>query len=485
MTADAVSPRVPARPLRWPDVVFDLHDVAQQLGAAPTWIVGGAVRDAYLGRALHDIDLVTAGDSVALGRALLTGLVNQAQGDFYVMDRERGVVRLILYRPDGNFVIDLARLRGGDLLADLRDRDFTFNAMAVDLHSDLMHIIDPLNGEQDLTAKRVRQCNPSSIADDPVRGLRAIRMSVLFQARMDSDTRAAIRQSAPYLGTVSAERTRDALFKLLALPRPATALRVGSVLGLLAVPLPEVAALPGKAVSHPDGLDAWGVALLTVEKLAGLLATISPRRTDLTAAVFNLGLVVVALDLFRSQLQAHIAQAWPDERTHESLLVLAALLLAADVDTEAIKRRADALRLSSDERKRLQAIAEGIEQVAGVGLDDLALHRFWRRYEAAGIDLCLMSLARHLGQQGSALDQDSWVALLERTQQILAAYFSRYDTVVEPVPLVDGQTLCEALHIKPGPRIGQLLTAIREAQVVGDVQSVDDALTLARSLIDV
>ena len=139
-----LTPHEPYRPLVWPDVVYDLQDMVAD-APQPVYIVGGAVRDALLHRPVTDIDLAAASGGIALARRL----ANALHGDFFVLDAERDVGRTLVDTPQGRLIIDVARFRGEDLLADLSDSDFTINEMAVDLKGDLRLLIDPLCGEQD------------------------------------------------------------------------------------------------------------------------------------------------------------------------------------------------------------------------------------------------------------------------------------------------------------------------------------------------
>lgn len=477
-----MTPRSPRRPLLWPDALYDLRDALEAI-PAPVYIVGGAVRDAYMGRPAHDLDFATLGNPIKVARRIADAF----DGDVYVMDAERGVARAMIDRPDGRYVVDVAAFRGLDLLADLTMRDFTFNAMAVHLQGDLTQIIDPLDGETDLFDKVLRQCSDSTFRDDPLRVLRAIRQSVQFSARIEPRTLATLRESIAALPVVSAERLRDEFFKMLALPRASGALRVAARLNLLAVIVPELP--PLRDVPAPTGGDMWDATLFALDKMQSILQTISPRRTDLSASVFDLGMMVMALDRFRPQLQAHIAAMWPDERTHAALLNLAALYhLTATPHTELdavemVGGRARALRLSVDEIRRLRLVVGAYRQPLQTPLDDLSMHRFWHRYGESGVDLCLLGMAAHLAEKGVELDQDEWIVLMERLRVLLFAYYERHEQVVAPPPLLNGAELIDALALTPGKQIGQLLDAIREAQVTGEVSTRDEALALARALI--
>ncbi len=477
-----MTPRTPRRPLVWPDGVFDLRDEAG-LEDETVYIVGGAVRDAAFGLPIHDLDLTTPSNPIKIARRIADAF----NGDVYVMDAERGVARAMIDRPDGHYVIDVTAFRGPDLLADLADRDFTLNAMAVDLHSELSQVIDPLGGETDLFDKVIRRCSPLALADDPLRALRAIRQSTKLNARIEPETLADIRAVVPYLVDVSAERVRDEFFKILHLNRASTALRIAERLGLLDYILPEL--IPLRDIIRQDE-SLWDTTLYAVEKLHGILSIISPRRTDATAAVFDFGMVVMALDKFRQELHQHIEVIWPDERTHKALLCLSVLLhRTAQPHTELdlsvmVEERARSLRLSVDEIRRLKLIAVHHAAPLQVGTDDLSVHRYWQAYGETGVDLCLVAMAVYLAEQGRYIDQDAWIALLERLRVVLYAYYVRYEEVVAPPPLLDGDRLMQALSLKPGKQIGDLLTLIREGQVTGEIRTLDDALALARAKIN-
>lgn len=477
-----LTPRQPKRPLRWSDALLDLSDMLKQMpSSGEVYIVGGAVRDAYLGYRIKDIDLVTPQGAIKLARKLADAL----NGDVFVMDVERDVARVLADRPEGRLHIDLASFRSEGLLADLTDRDFTLNAMAVDLRGDLDLLIDPLNGEADLVIRLLRRCSPDSIAHDPIRALRAVRQSVQLNARIERETLRDIRQYAPALTTsTSPERVRDEFFKLLGSSKPAAALRVASALGLLDGILPESAALK----SH----GSWEQALITLEKLAKITATISPSRTDTTAATFEMGMIVMGLDRFRQPLQQHLEFMWPNERPHSTLLTLSALLLwAAPLSGQSASQyaasTAEAQRLSNGERGRLGLILRDpspSDTLLANDITPLYGHRYWRALGEAGIDVCLLGLAHYLGKMGAALVQDTWLRLVEKTTRLLEMYILHHDEIVAPPVLLDGVALQEKLNLTPGPIIGALLEAIREAQVVGTVVTQDDALRVAQAYLE-
>ncbi len=455
----------PPGALVWPDSVLDLAD-AFAGEAEDVYIVGGAVRDAVLRRPVRDLDLVTPSG----GRRLARRIADRWHGDYYPLDDARDVGRALIDTADGRLIVDSAAMRG-DLETDLRDRDFTLNALAVRLSQPHHDVIDPTGGLIDLNARRLRQCSPTAIEADPLRALRAVRLSVQFGLRIEPVTLAAVRAGAPLLARPSAERVRDELIAMLGLPDPALAMRIARSLGLLDVVLPALSPVTGAA---------WDRTLAVLGRLSGLWLTISARRTDETAAQFALGMVVMALDRYRPQLQEHL-DALRSGRPHRALLMLAGLL--AGLGSTAAATVGEQLRLSGEERDWLEhavgAMPVALELRAPNVLD---LHRYWRTAGAAGIDGLLLALAATLAEQGTALDQHAWVRQLEAARLLLAAWFDQRQTLIEPAPLVSGTDLMKALGLKPGPVIGKLLDALREAQVTGQITTAAEALALATEL---
>lgn len=465
---DELVPTIPNVPLVWPDVILDLPDLLEDIDAE-IYIVGGPVRDAYMRRPIQDVDLVTSGSGLKLAKSI----ANRLNGAFYPLDTERSVGRAIVETPDGRVVFDVSQFRGTDLRSDLEDRDFTLNALAVNLHSDLQHVIDPLGGLDDLKNHLLRRCSPDSIANDPIRVLRAVRQSVQFNLRIEAETLRDVRAVSARLHEPSPERVRDELFKLLALPKAASALRIARAVKILDTLFPEMAEVDSAA---------WEHTLTTMDRLNEMLVTISPQRTDASAAQFGLGMLVMALDRFRAPLQAHTATVWADERPYRGLVTFTAFCMPLGKD--AAERYCVHLRLSNAEKERILTTVQHADAFNALILPaPTDLYRYWKRCGRAGIDVILISLARYLAERGVALEQDAWIALVERARVFLDAYFVQPERFVAPPALVNGNDLMRLLDLPSSPVIGELLEMIREAQVKGDVTTAEDALEMARTYL--
>lgn len=474
-----------ARPLlAWSEFVYELQRLLRDKGVkTPLYIVGGAVRDAYKRAAITDIDIAVDGDAIKVARNVADWL----DADIYIMDRERGVARVFVKRTSdtsGPILLDFARFRGASLYEDLVNRDFTVNALAADLLGDLSKLIDLLAGLQDLRAGVLRRCAPHAIEADPLRALRAVRQSTQLALKIHPDTLVDLRRYAGDLGRISPERIRDEFFKLLALDKAARSLRVLRHLDMLQYILPAFTG--ARQPRQPERqLKQSRRNLPVTERICDILTAISDKRTDNSAAAFDLGMMVMQLDRFRGNLQQRLHGAYGNGRRHQELLVLAALLCdlggldcenADEQLSDSAKAVATALRLTLQEGSYLsQALSSYPIILADADWSPLQRHRFWYRLKESGIDAILLAAATYLGRRGADMQQAEWLAFVETAVLLLDTWFNQYETVVNPPVLLDGDDIMRALGIKRGPKVGKLLSALREAQVLGIVRSEADA----------
>lgn len=456
--------------LVWTDEVYDLQELLSDR-KDPIYLVGGVVRDSLLRAPTKDIDLVVESGAIALARTI----ANHLRADVYPLDAERDIGRVLFTKGGETYTIDISAYRDGaqTLEEDLHERDFTFNAIAVDLR-DLDTLIDPLDGLNDLIAKRLRRCRPGAIANEPIRAMRAVRQSVQFNCRIDADTMKEIREASGRLRLVSPERIRDELIKLLALNRPTAGLRAATALGILDVLLPDC----------PTTGEAWTRTLATIDAIVNIINSLTSRKVEEIASQFQFGMVIFGLGHLRSRLNGHLTALFPNERPRRALLALAALLRSAP--SQAHARQIDGLRLSREEGDLIVRLLRDLDTPSTAredALEPLTLYRFWQLFGDKGIDRVLMELAVYLGQPRDRFEQDEWLRRIERGRGMLEAYFNERDRLIDPPALIDGHGLMMALNLKPSARLGELLAGIREAQVTGDVTTEEQAIAWARARI--
>jgi tRNA nucleotidyltransferase/poly(A) polymerase len=465
------------------------------------YVVGGAVRDELLGKPTHDLDFVLPGDALKIGRRV----ANTLGGAYYPLDEERDTARVILTQLDGSrLTLDFAAQRGPDLESDLRARDFTVNAIAIDLNHPTS-LIDPLDGVADLRAKLLRACSPSAFEVDPLRILRGVRLAVGFGFHIQPESRQLMRLAVGGLPGVSPERLRDELFRILDGPQPATALRVLELLEVLPAILPELVALKGVTQSPPHYEDVWNHTLSVLQKLESVLKTLALQPDPEAAANLALAPVSLRLGRYREQLKAHFSTPLNPQRSVRSLLFLAALYhdvakpntrqVQADgrirffeheqAGEHVVAYRARQLHLSNDETVRLKTIVRNhmrplLLAQTGHLPSRRAVYRFYRDTGAGGIDICLHALADNLAMYGTEILQEPWGRQIDVVRVLWEAWWEQPQESVSPPVLINGNDLMQAFNLQPGPEVGRLLETVREAQAAGEVNDREAALELAR-----
>jgi hypothetical protein len=113
------------------------------------------------------------------------------------------------------------------------------------------------------------------------------------------------------------------------------------------------------------------------------------------------------------------------------------------------------------------------------GVTRRAIYRYFRDTGDAGVDIVLLSLADHLATWGPNLREGRWMRRLEVAELLLHHYFERRAETVDPQLPVDGHDLMRELDLEPGPEIGSLLDALREAMAAGEIATREEALLLA------
>ncbi len=508
-----------ARPKENPEIVFmqpssliNLSPLVDKVRAIlpgrEIYLVGGSVRDMLLNRVNHDLDFVLPADGIRTARRV----ADKLEADFFPLDEERDTGRVLVTNADGSRdLLDFAIYRGDDLEADLQGRDFTLNAMALDLRT--MSLLDPLGGAADLRAKRLRACLPTSFSDDPVRILRGVRLAAAFGFRVEAETRKAMRAAAPLLPRVSPERLRDELFRILEGPQPAASIRALELLGVLPHLLPELAPLKGVEQPAPHVYDVWEHTLQVLAALEAVLAALAVGYDPESTGDLFTGLLVLRLGRYRERFAAHLSHALNADRSPRGLLFFTALyhdvakpqtrsreeggrirfLGHDELGAQMASARAHDLHLSNDEIERVAVVIRNhmrihyhTSRMAGEKKTPSrrAIYRFFRDNGAAGVDLVLLALADLRATHGQTLSQETWAACLDVCRILLENYWERPEDVVSPPRLVDGNDAIRELGLRAGPRVGQVLDAIREAQAVGKVSTRGEAIEFGRKWLE-
>ena len=433
-------------------------------------LVGGPVRDAFLGRVSADLDFATSATPDQT-QALLAAWadthwdIGKAFGTIGASRRRAGkqtIVEVTTYRSDAYEVSSRKPevAFGATLESDLSRRDFTVNAMAVRLPE--LTFVDPFGGLADLGRRTLRTpvAASRSFADDPLRMMRAARFVAQLGFTLDPATTAAIEQMNERITIVSAERVRDELVKLLMSARPRRGLEVLVDTGLAAQVLPELPALRLEIDEHHRHKDVYQHSLQVLEQAIAL-------ETGPAGAVpgpdLVLRLAALLHDVGKPATRRFEAEGGVSFHHHEA------------VGAKLVTRRLKALRFDKD---TVQAVAR---------LTELHL-RFHGYGEGGWTD---SAVRRYVTDAGPLLDRlhrltrsDSTTRNRRKAERLSAAYdgleeriaaLREHEQLAAIRPDLDGDEIMAILGVPPGPAVGRAYRFLLELRLDRGPLAADQA----------
>jgi len=498
------------------------------------YIVGGFIRDWLLGRKTNDIDIAVSGSAITIAHEV----AREIGGKFVPLDEVNDLARVVMIEGErqnqkfrgAEWHFDFSAF-SQDIESDLARRDFTINAMALELshfatastatnmssrelaslfEEKRLHreLIDPFSGEEDLRNKIIRAVSEQIFEADAARLLRAVRLAAELDFTIAPETESLIRRHAQAIAKVSGERAREELLRLLTLPRAACHLRYLDELGLLIALVPELA--ESKGVEQPT-VHFWDVfehSLQTVAAIEFLL-----RESDWEHGNEDM----LATAPWSKLIDRHLSQEVSSGSNHKVLLKLAGLFhdiakpMTKTIDDTGRARflghskEGAAMTASILERLRFSnreiSLVESLVyhhlrpvQMAKTGIhknsknvsgenEELptqrAIYRYFRDTGEVGIDILFLALADCLATRGPLVSMEDWKKHCQLINYIIAEHHKQ-QAKIWPVKFVDGHDIMNAFGLAPGPLIGKLLARVHEAHASGELSTKEEALTLVR-----
>lgn len=422
-------------------------------------IVGGPVRDAFLGRRSPDLDFTT---SASPEQTLV--ILRQWADTHWDIGREFGTigarrgehtVEVTTYRADaydGQTRKPVVAF-GDNLEDDLVRRDFTVNAMALRLPS--MEFVDPYAGLTDLAARRLR--TPSSpqvsFGDDPLRMLRACRFAAQLGFSVSPEVATALQDMAASIEIVSAERVRDELTKLLMSPHPRPGLRLLVDCGLAAYVLPELPALRLEVDEHHRHKDVYEHSLTVLDQAIALEGPPDGPPDSVPGPDLVLRLAALLHDVGKPATRRFEPGGGVSFHHHE---VVGAKLAA---------RRLKALRFDKETVKAVARLVELHLRFHGYGEGQWTDSAVRRYITDAGP---LLPRLHRLTRSDSTTRNVRKAARLARTYGELErriAVLQEQEELAKVRPELNGNDIAEVLGIRPGPLLGRAYAFLLEVRL--------------------
>ncbi|KPK95747.1 tRNA nucleotidyltransferase [bacterium SM23_31] len=425
------------------------------------YVVGGYVRDKYLGRDVKDIDFTVINDGIGFARALANAL-----GMNNIVCFEKFGTCIIPYK---DYKLEFVQARSekyepgsrkpivsvGDLHTDLERRDFTINTLARKLTREGPgKMVDLFNGREDLKNKIIRTPLDPLVTfdDDPLRMIRAVRFVVCLRFTIDSDTLQAIKEKRDRIKIVSQERVTDEFVKILQADIPSIGLDLLRKTGLLEIIFPELYQLIGvdqRGTYHHK--DVWFHTLKVVDNVAAV------------SRKFELRLAALYHDVAKPQTKRFEEKSGWTFHSHE--------VLGAKMIPSIIRRLKLPVKYIPYLQKLINLHLRPIN-LSGELVTDSAIRRL---IVGAGEDLeDLLKLCRADITSGNParvkMHLKNFGFVEKRIQEV--EEIDAFRAFKSPV---DGNEIMEVCGINPSPLVGKLKSMIEEAILDGNIPNEHDA----------
>ena len=457
------------------------------------YVAGGAVKDCLLGLPISDVDIVfpPGAADVAARFAVRTGATRIALRQD---EPDKMLERVVVRQGDETLLFDFTACRGPSIESDLAVRDFTLTAMALPLSAfikgDFSGIIDPFGGRGAVRDKEIRALSDETFRQDPLRLLRAFRLAAELGFTIRGETLEMVSRDGALLGTVSGERVRDEIFRILEVNPCHPCIEAMDRVGLLGRVFPEMAAMKGIEQDGYHSLDVWSHTMLCLKEMETILE--NPRGEFGDAG---------------GDFRDYLTDAFVRGRSRAALLKLAALLhdagkpgkVSRDVEGqshfyghaaagEAIAEGvAERLRLAKAERDYLKLLVVNhmhlVHLTAETSRTRRSVLHFFRKYGEDYRALLLLFAADTRATAGPKMTPERVRLIREAVTEMLRLYEEDLRPRLQEPPLLTGRDLIDRFGLEPGALIGEILRKVEDARLEGLVIDRDSALEVAAALL--
>lgn len=413
-----------------------------QAYAQPVYAVGGCLRQKFLGFSVDDYDLIVSHGAIELCKEL----AYHFNLNWIVLDRKRDIARLFC---DG-LTVDIAAF-GDDLQTDLCLRDISINAIACPADLRLLQpgfvweeqdLIDPCQGLSDLRQKCIKGISLNNFLADPLRVLRVFRFSASLGFEIEEQTLNWVKSSAHLLEPVASERILNEMFKLLQAKK--TDLTLDKMLDT---------EIPEQLFAYIPCTDSHSLILKEMRILENSLE-----------------------DQLFARLEYYLQSYAADRRPYQFLLKLA-LLSWQGFEHVSFEEYNQKLALSRHELDILQlwwCESMRLKEILLKPEDARSWFYLFRQCEKHVLGLCVLGYVW--------LQSGHWQGSPDLIFQILDYWLDMNNQIAHPAEWVNGNDVIRYAEIKPGPRIGEILLSIQEAQACGEIRTREHALAYLRLL---
>lgn len=438
------------------------------------YLVGGTVRDFYLGLESTDRDIIVMDEDA---REFALKLSELFQATFVPLDEENKIYRIVL--PDKINYIDVTNPVGDSIEKDLMRRDLTINAIAVNIRTG--ELIDISGGVTDIKNKCINYVNELNFVDDPLRLLRVYRFQALYGFQLAPETINAVCKYSDLIHKPAVERINYELLKLFGGEYAHVALENMNKTWILEEIFPFVKELKQVPPNSHHHLDLFHHSIETVKQVQILYNEASDDvKNHLSRIDFGGFPRLAHLKLAAFMHDIGKFSTWTIEEGKHRFI---------KHDDVGAKMSVKILKDLHFSNKQIDYISSMIKYhiypshvMTSPQITEKIMMRYVRKMDTNAIDTIILAQADRLSARGPEITDQIVERNITSLNMLLKFYLEAKETL-KPLPkLLSGNDVMQILNIKPSKRLGEIMDALHEAQISGDVITKEHAIKFVKNL---
>lgn len=438
------------------------------------YLVGGTVRDFYMGLESTDRDIIVMDEDA---RDFALKLSELFQATFVPLDEENKIYRIVL--PDKINYIDVTNPVGDSIEKDLMRRDLTINAIAVNIRTG--ELIDISGGVTDIMNKCINYVNELNFVDDPLRLLRVYRFQALYGFQLAPETINAVCKYSDLIHKPAVERINYELLKLFGGEYAHVALENMNKTWILEEIFPFVKELKQVPPNSHHHLDLFHHSIETVKQVQ-VLYNEAPDEVKEHLSRIDFGgfsrLAHLKLAAFMHDIGKF--STWTiEEGKHR-------FIKHDDIGSKMSVKILKDLHFSN---KQIDYISSMIKYhiypshvMTSPQITEKIMMRYVRKMDTNSIDAIILAQADRLSARGPEITDQIVERNITSLNMLLRFYLKARETL-KPLPkLLSGNDVMQILNIKPSKRLGEIMDALHEAQISGDVITKEHAIEFVKNM---
>ena len=439
------------------------------------WLVGGTVRDYFMDIESHDRDLIVTDVDAEIFAKKTAELLNAT---FITLDDKNKIYRLVM--PDKINYLDITNPIENSIESDLMRRDLTMNSIAMNIKT--YEILDITGGITDIKNRCINYILEENFKDDPLRLLRVYRFQAIYGFDISSETVNAVCKYANLINKPAIERINYEIMRLFSGKYAHIALQNMDKTWILEKIFPFVKELKQVPPNSHHHLDLFNHSIEVVKQIQKIYEnSSSDTKKHLEKIDFGGHSRLAYLKLAGFMHDIGKFSTWTIEEGNRHRFI--------KHDDVGSKMSIKILKNMHFSNKQIDYISSMIKNhiypssvMSAENITDKIMMRFVRKMEENAIDVITLAKADRLSARGPEITDIIVENNINNLNELLNFYLDKKETL-KPLPkLLSGNDVMNILNIKPSQRLGQVMNALHEAQISGDINTVDEAITFIKSI---